>query len=163
MAVHGDLVLASDEGNHRIQCFGLDGTFVRMWGSFGAAPGQFDSPFGLAVSSAEEVFVCDMGNHRVQVFDLDGTFRRIWGSDGVAPGQFQYPKSVAVSCAGEVLVSDRTRVQVFGADGTFIRCLHLPAGDQGAFLPSGVAVMPSGDLVVCDEANHCIAVLPAGA
>ena len=164
VAVHGDLVLVSDAGNHRIQCFGLDGSFVRMWGSKGAAPGQFlFYPFGLAVSSAGEVFVCDQGNHRVQVFDLDGTFRRTWGSGGVAPGQFQNPRHVAVSCGGEVLVSDATRVQVCGADWTFVRCLHLPAGNEGALLPSGAAVMPSGDVVVCDEANHCIVVFPAGA
>ena len=115
------------------------------------------------MSSVGEVFVCDHGNHRMQVFDLDGTFRRIWGSYGVAPGQFQYPKSVVVSVAGEVLVSDLRRVQVFGADGTFVRCLHLPSGAADVFVPSGVAVMPSGDVMVCDEANNCIAVLPAGA
>ena len=153
---------------HRIQCFRLDGTFVRMymWGSFGVTPGRFKSPSGLAVSSVGEVFVCDRDNHRVQVFDLDGTFRRTWGSDGVAPGQCHYyPHHIAVSAAGEVrmLVSDDTRVQVFGADGTFVRCLHLPAGTRGAFAPWGVAVMPAGDVMVCDEANHCIVVFPAGA
>ena len=143
--------------------FRLDGSFVRSWGSRGSAPGQFKHPSGLAVSSAGEVFICDWDNHRVQVFDLDGTFRRTWGSDGVAPGQFHYPRHIAVSVAGEVLVSDRTRVQVFGADGTFIRCLHLPAGTRGAFAPWGVAVTPAGDVVVCDSKNHCIAVLPVGA
>ena len=163
VAVHGDLVLVCDSYNYRIQCFGLDGTFVRMWGSPGAAAGQFNHPQGLAVSSAGEVFVCDEENHRVQVFDLDGTFRRTWGSNGVASGQFHYPGHVAVSAAGEVLVSDDTRVQVFGADGTFVRCLHLPAGDEGAFEPSGVAVTPAGDVLVSDFTHHCIAVLLAGA
>ena len=163
LTMHDDLVLVSDLDNHRIQLFGLDGTFVRVWGSFGAAPGQFNSPSGLAVSSAGEVFVCDWDNHRVQVFDLDGAFRCTWGSKGNVPGQFQNPRRVAVSCACEVLVCDDTRVQVFEADGTFIRCLHLPAVASGDFLPSGVAVTPSGDVVVCDANNHCLAVLPAGA
>ena len=163
LAVHGDLVLVSEWLNDRIQCFGLDGSFVRMWGSKGAAPGQFNHPQGLAVSSAGEVFVCDEDNHRVQVFDLDGTFRRTWGSKGVAPCQFQIPHSVAVSPACEVLVSDETCVQAFGADGTFIRCLHLPSGAAAAFVPSGVAVTPLGDVVVSGAKNHCIAVLPAGA
>ena len=162
VAVHGDLVLVSDN-NHRIQCFGLDGTFVRMWGSQGAAPGQFYGPQGLAVSSAGEVFVCDSGNHRVQVFGLDGMFRRTLGSEGRAPGQFDYPLDVAVSSAGEVLVSDDSRVQVFEADGTFERCLHLPARNDGAFEPFGVAVTPSGDVVVCDVKNDVIFVESAGA
>ena len=118
------------------------------------------------MSSAGEVFVCDWDNHRVQVLALaDGTFRRSWGSQGNAPGLFQEPTRVAVSCAGEVLVSDATRVQVFAADGTFVRCLHLPAGADGVFKfrPTGVAVTPSGDVIVCDHRNHAIFVEPAGA
>ena len=162
VAVHGDLVLVSDS-NNRIQCFGLDGAFVRMWGSEGSALGLFNDPRGLAVSSAGEVFVCDHDNHRVQVFGLDGTFRRSWGSEGDELGQFQEPRCVAVSPAGELLVSDETRVQVFLADGTFVRCLHLPTGAVGAFSPFGVAVMPAGDVVVCNCANHVIVVEPAGA
>ena len=177
VAIHGDLVLVSHPWNHRIQCFRLDGTFVWMWGSHGAALGQFNEPLDLAVSASGsqtesatlplrglgEVFVCDRGNCRIQVMDLYGTFLRRWGSQGHAPGQFQHPEYVSASYAGEVLVSDKTRVQVFLADGTFVRSLHLPAGAQGAFLPKGVAVMPSGDVVVSDVNNHRIYVEPAGA
>ena len=162
VAVHDDLVLVSDRIDHCIQCFGLDGTFVRMWGSEGGAPGQFDCPDGLAVSSAGEVFVCDSCNHRVQVFDLDGTFRRSWGSEGNMPGQFNDPHCVAVSPAGEVLVGDDTRVQVFEADGTFVRCLHLPDGADGSFWPRGLAVTPAGDVVVMDRRNKYIFIESAG-
>ena len=124
VAVHGNLVLVSDMCNHCIQCFGLDGTFVRMWGSKGAAPGQFVAPAGVAVSSAGEVFVCDPGDHRVKVFGLDGTFRRSWGSKGMGPGEFLHPVRVTVSSAGEVLVQDIRTVQVFAANGSYIR--HVP-------------------------------------
>ena len=177
VALHGDLVLVSDEFNHRIQCFGLDGTFVRMWGSQVAAPGQFNCPQGLAVSSAGEVFVCDEHNHRVQVFGLDGTYLRSWESKGNVPGQFQQPTRVAVSPVGsqtesatlplrgfgEVLVSDQTRVQVFLANGTFVRSMYLPAGANGNFHPSGMAVTHAGDVVVCDVRNHRVYIEPAGA
>ena len=36
------LIYVADSGNHRIQVFDRDGTFVRGWGGFGAAPGQFN-------------------------------------------------------------------------------------------------------------------------
>ena len=62
-----------------------------------------------------------------------------------------------------MLIGDATRVQVFEADGTFVRCLHLPAGVHGAFDPFGVAMTPSGDVIVCDYRNHAIFVEPAGA
>ena len=114
------------------------------------------------MSSAGEVYVCDGNNDRVQVFDLDGTLRRLWGSKGDAPGQFRFPGGVAVSCAGEMLVCDNSRVQVFAADGTFVRCLHLPSCDEKAFEPFGVAVTPSGDVVVSDWRNGSIYVEPAG-
>ena len=161
VAVHGNLVLVSDYDNHRIQCFGLDGTFVRMWGSCGVALGEFRRPQGLAVSSAGEVFVCDWGNQRVKVFDLDGRYRRSWGSRH--GNEFQYLDGVVVSSTGEVLVSAGTlelsHVQVFGINGAFIRCLHLPAGIK----PMGMALTASGDVVICDNRNKSIYVEPAGA
>ena len=67
MAVRGNEVIVSDYGNHRMQVFGLDGTFVRQWGGKGAGPGQFNRSDGVAVVG-DEVVVCDAGNHRVQVF-----------------------------------------------------------------------------------------------
>ena len=35
--------------------------------------------------------------------------------------------------------------------------------DDGAFWPWGVAVVPSGNVVVCDFHNHAVFVEPAGA
>ena len=124
-------------------------------------PNQFCHPSGLAVAS-DEVFVCDNGNHRILVFDLVGTFRRGWGSYGTASGQMRCPRSVAVSSAGEVFVGDAGRVQVFLADGTFVRCLHLPTG-LGDSESWAVAVTPLGDVVVCDFQTPIIYVEPAGA
>ena len=96
--------------------------------------------------------------------DFDGTFRCTWGSKGVAPGQFQVLCSVVVSCGGEVLVCDATRVQVFGADGTCVRYLHLSDGAGESSSPSDVCVtmMPAGDLAVCHSLDRVICVLPAG-
>ena len=152
VALHGDLLLICDF-NDQIQSFALDGTFVRMWGDHD----DVDQPMGLAVSSAGEVFVGNLCSDRVLVFDLDGAFLRSWSNR--SSGSL----CVAVSSAGEVFVSDGSRVRVFLADGTFVRCLHLPNGARGRFVPWGVAVTPSGDVVVCDTANNLIYLEPAGA
>ena len=61
------------------------------------------------------------------------------------------------------MVSDATRVQVFLLDGTFVRCLHLQDGANGAFWPAGVAVTSRGEVVVSDHRNHDIFVTPVGA
>ena len=107
--------------NHRVQVFGLDGTFVRQWGDEGEGPGQFSNPRGVAVVGGE-VVVSDGLNYRVQVFGWDGTLVRQWGGEGDGPGQFKYPWGVAVK-GNEVIVTDSLnhRVQVFGLDGIFVR------------------------------------------
>ena len=42
-----------------------NGIFVTKWGTFGTGPGQFLSPFGVAVNATGDVYVSDTGNHRV--------------------------------------------------------------------------------------------------
>ena len=138
----GDIVVC-DTGNHCVQVFRADGTFVRQWGSRGAEPGQFFYPWAVAVSSADEVFVTDSWNHRVQVFRLDGSFVRSWGNRGTVPGQFQYPAGVAVHC-NLVLISDysNARIQCFGLDGTFVRLWGSHGAATGQFKhPQGLAVL----------------------
>jgi DNA-binding beta-propeller fold protein YncE len=67
-------VFVSDTGNHRIQKFKTDGTFLTKWGPEGSDDGQFSIAHGLAIKSAEvtflqeRVFVADAGNNCIQVF-----------------------------------------------------------------------------------------------
>ena len=113
VAVSGEEVVVCDAGNHCIQVFGLNGSYLRQWGTKGGGEGQFDKPSAVAVSSGE-VLVCDAGNHRIQVFGLDGSFVRQWGTEGNGEGQFSYPASVGLS-GREVLVCDHDnhRIQVY--------------------------------------------------
>src|SRR5579872_7223610 len=43
--------------NARIVKFDKDGKFIKTWGKKGSAPGEFDSPHGLAMDSAGRLFV----------------------------------------------------------------------------------------------------------
>jgi DNA-binding beta-propeller fold protein YncE len=102
-----------------------------------------------------ELFVADgYGNHRVVVFDADtGKFKRLWGAFGKKPvddddcmtdkpaagkgpafplgsdsQNFSTVHSIRVSHDGTVYVADREnrRVQVFTADGKFLKNLSKP-------------------------------------
>ena len=60
----GGVIHVADTGNHRVQLFRHDGTFLGQFGSYGSGPGELSSPqdidfgfFGL--------FVVDTGNHRI--------------------------------------------------------------------------------------------------
>jgi DNA-binding beta-propeller fold protein YncE len=69
VAVDGDgYVYVADSGNHRIQKFDSDGTFVREFCQEGTAQGQLKSPNDVAVDGSGNVYVTDSGNERVQKF-----------------------------------------------------------------------------------------------
>jgi len=91
------------------------------------------------------------------------------GVPGTAPGQFNFPRAVAVDAEGKIYVADsgNNRVQVFNADGSFLRqwgsLCKLDTGEgcegggQGQFSePWGIAVGPDGSVYVSDTWNHRI-------
>ena len=93
------------------------GAELAHWGSFGSGPGQFNSPQGIAVDGAGNVYVTDTYNHRVEVFDSNGAFLTQWGGYGSADGQFYRPMGIGVGPDGRIYVGDtwNGRVQVFGS------------------------------------------------
>jgi DNA-binding beta-propeller fold protein YncE len=65
-------VYVADTGHHSVQVLGPDGSFIESFGSYGKAPGQFRSPFGVAVHEATDtLYVVDSLNDRVQAFALE--------------------------------------------------------------------------------------------
>jgi len=138
-------VYVVDNGNDRIQKFTNTGTFLRMWGFgvddgsnvfqictsscqagiSGSGDGQFATPVGIAVDSADNVYVTDGGggNQRIQKFDSNGNFLTKWGVSGTGEGQFTFPRKIAVDSDNNVYVADQNnhRIQKFTNTGTFLR------------------------------------------
>ena len=122
-------VYVVDMGNHRVQKFDtstnvLPQLLTKWGGGLGPGhasdpraqePGQFRSPWGIAVDSQGDVYVTDAGNQRVQKFDREGNFITQWGGFGNGDGQFNFPYGIAVDARGSVFVVDsaNTRVQQF--------------------------------------------------
>jgi streptogramin lyase len=71
--------------NSRVAKASNRGEWLASWGSLGSGPGEFDTPHGVAVSPANEVYVADRGNRRIQVFDTNGKFIRQFIVDVPAP------------------------------------------------------------------------------
>ncbi len=144
----------------------LRGEFVRVVGSMGAGIGQFNGPYGMALSPDEtRLLVVDHYNARVVVADArDGRSLRLL--QGPA-GTLVQPYGVAmVARTGQVLVLDWQRhlVVVFAGvdDDTVVRTLGDGYGDGPRQLrwPQAVAVLDEGDAadrpvaVVADTLNH---------
>jgi tripartite motif-containing protein 71 len=100
-----------------VRKFSSTGDVLGSWGSAGTGPGQFNSPFGVAVDVSGHVYVADTFNNRVQVFTSGGAFLVEWGAYGSAPGQFDRPMGIAVGHDGRIFVADtyNDRIQVFGS------------------------------------------------
>jgi DNA-binding beta-propeller fold protein YncE len=99
----------------------------------------------------------------VVVFDADtlDRLRAIGAADtkhlATAPGDFSKPTSVAVDRDGNVYVADMLnyRIQIFDADGKFIRTFGKHGDGPGYFaMPKGVAVDCDGHIWVTDSMQN---------
>jgi sugar lactone lactonase YvrE len=62
----------------RIVKFDRNGKFLKTWGKWGAAQGDFKTPHALVFDSRGRLLVADRGNHRIQIFNQDGQFLLEW-------------------------------------------------------------------------------------
>lgn len=159
IVVDSDGTVYVADGNHRIQRFSADGTFLGKWGSYGSDDGQFNSPSGLTVAPDGTIYVADSNNHRIQRFLANGTFLGKWGSEGSGDGQFSWPTGIAVGSDGTVYVVDsgNHRIQRFSANGTFLGKWGSEGSGNGQFnRPAGIATASDGTVYVVDSSNHRI-------
>jgi sugar lactone lactonase YvrE len=73
----------------------------------------------------------------------------LWGKLGAGDGQFSKPRAMAIDAADRLYIVDMTaRIQVFDADGRFIRGWQTPEHTNGR--PTGLTIAPDGNLLVAD-------------
>ena len=154
-------VYISDTGNKRIVVTDSEGNFLYQWGTFGAGPGQFSEPIGLAIDGSGNLYVADTWNSRVQVFGRgqDGRISPIpivtWNVSGWQPNTYFDPY-VAASDGGQVYVSVPSRESVLYANtrGDVLMRWGGKGEDLGSLnQPSGVAVGPDGAVYVVDNTS----------
>jgi sugar lactone lactonase YvrE len=149
----------ADPGNHRIQKFGPDRTFLAAWGSAGTEPGQFGTPIDLVVDGQGRVYVLDA--NRVQVFDADGRFLAEWGERGLEPGQLWEPFGIGLDPDGTLLVAEYGghRVQRFTPEGELLDGWGGSGSGDGQFAYAmDAAVDAAGRVFVTDYLNHRVQV-----
>jgi DNA-binding beta-propeller fold protein YncE len=122
--------------------------------------GAMSDPCGVAVDVENRLlYVVDTGYDQVLVFDLD-TLRpkHAIGTSGkdhtlTGPGDFSKPTNIAIDSDQNIYVTDtyNNRVEVFDADGTFIREFGKEGDGPGDFArPKGIAVDSDGHVWVAD-------------
>jgi DNA-binding beta-propeller fold protein YncE len=144
-----DNIWVTDNANHTVIKFSHDGAILLKLGEKNV-PGEdaahFNKPADIALASNGDFYIADgYGNSRVVKFNRAGQFLKTWGKKGTLPGEFNLPHAVRLDAEGRVYVADRenNRIQVFDAEGTFLRQLE-------GFAPFGLFITPDQTLFVAD-------------
>jgi DNA-binding beta-propeller fold protein YncE len=126
-------------------------------------------PGGMAIDNENRfLYVADAEQDQVLVYDADPPYKllRKIGTTGkehtlTDPGDFAKPTNVAVDKDGNLYVSDTLnfRIQIFDADGNFIRTFGKVGDGPGYFArPKGIAIDADGHIWVADAVQDRVQV-----
>jgi sugar lactone lactonase YvrE len=177
-------IYVADTNNHRIRLVKADGAVSTFAGPVGsgyaagykdgmASEAKFNSPRGVAVDAAGNLYVVDTGNHCIRKITPDGQVTTLAGSkeagyaDGVgAEARFNFPADIAVDAQGNLYVADTAnhRIRKITPEGVVST---LAGSGQAGFAdgaadaaqfraPEGIAVDARGNVYVADTGNNRI-------
>src|SRR5471030_337725 len=175
----GNVYLSDAGDNNRIRKINSDGVVSTLAGSTegyadgAGAAAQFNTPSGVAIDSAGNLYVADTGNNAIRKLTPEGVVSTLAG-DGVAgfrdgkgaAARFNGPLGVAVDRAGVVYVADsyNDRIRRIAPDGTVSTLAggdhpdHIdgPAMQARFDTPCALVVAPDGALLIADTRNDAI-------
>ena len=152
----------------------------------GTAPGSADGagnaarflfPNGVAVDAFGNVYVADSTNHThtIRKITPDGVVSTVAGqpraegsTDGIgSAARFSYPSGMAVDSSGNLYVADQGNHTIrLITPGGVVTTYAGKARESGSadgealtarfYHPTGIAISPSGDVLVADTFNHTI-------
>jgi sugar lactone lactonase YvrE len=158
-----DRLFAADSGMKRVLIFDAN---HKVEGQL--TEGLYD-PGGVAIDNENRlVYVADAEQDLVFVYDADPPYKLIrkMGVPGMkhtltGPGEFSKPTGVAVDQDNNLYVTDtwNNRVEVFDADGNFIRQFGKHGDGPGYFArPKGIAIDSDGHVWVADGMQNRVQV-----
>ena len=161
-----DRLFVSDGQLHHVLVFNAE---HRLETGFG--DGVMRDPNGMAIDTENRfLYVADTELDQILVYDAD-TYKllRRMGTTGknhtlTDQGNFSKPTNVAVDKEGNLYVSDtyNDRVEIFDADGNFIRAFGKNGDGPGDFArPKGIAIDRDGHVWVADAMLNRLQVFTA--
>jgi sugar lactone lactonase YvrE len=143
---------------------------------------QLNSPQGVALDTAGNLYIADQYNQRIRMVSLDGIITTVAGNgtagyngDGepASSAELYYPQGITTDGAGNLYIADlgNGRIRMVSADGSIATVAGGGTGSSGdggpatsATLtgPNAVALDAAGDLYIADATNQVRVVNPAG-
>ena len=178
IAVSGNTVYIADSQNHRVRAVSnstirtIAGRAHRSGDGGPATAATLDSPEGVSLDTAGNLYIADTGNHAVRRVGTNGVISTAAGNgdsgfsgDGgpAASAELFRPVSVAVGQDGSLFISDSSNRRVRRVDGngtisTFAGNGDIdrgedgvPATEAGLTIPEGLAVDAAGNLLIADS------------
>jgi hypothetical protein len=181
----GTVYVSDAGGADRIRRITPDGFVATIAGwrpgfADGVGPeARFSTPSAIALDADGTLYVADTGNNAIRRVTADGRVTTYAGDgtpgyrDGpAASAQFNGPIGIAVDRDGRVFVADTYNDRIRMIDRMGIVSTVAGTGGPGwtdgpissaqFHTPSGVAVLPSGDLLVADTGNSVIRAISHG-
>ncbi len=178
----GNIYVAESDAHciRKITPAGVVTTLAGLAGTFGSTDGtgtaaRFNTPSGVTVDSAGNVYVADSGNHAIRKITAAGVVTTFAGSpsaggstDGTGTAaRFNEPHGIAADPSGNLYVSDTAlnTVRKITPAGV-VTTLAGTSGTAGTAdgtgtsaqfsQPFGIAVDSSGTVYLCDHGNHSV-------
>jgi hypothetical protein len=176
-------IYVADEGNRTIRKLTTAAVVTTLAGTAGMAgstdgadaAARFNNPCGVAVDSADNVYVADTENDTIRKITTARVVTTLAGTAGTsgsmddtgAAAHFDYPRGVATDSAGSVYVADSYNhtIRQITAAGV-VTTLAGTAGMYGSadgsgaaarfYLPRDVATDSAGNVYVADTLNSTI-------
>jgi sugar lactone lactonase YvrE len=174
-------VYYSQPGLNSIYTIGVSGSPVLFAGSGSSFPGSgdgtgssagFDRPNGVAIDAVGNIFVADTVNRTIRKITPGGVVTTVAGTTGISgtndgigvAAQFTSPFAVTIDSSGNLFVTDGNAIRritntglVSTLAGSQTSGYSDGAGSAAEFnSPAGIAVGPSGSLLVSDSGNSVI-------
>jgi uncharacterized protein (TIGR03437 family) len=183
------IIYIADTKNHRIRKVDGDkhvttvaGTGTAGWSEEGieGIEADLNTPMGLTLDAAGNLYIADTMNHRVRMLAADGKITTVAGrgtagfsGDGgqATAARLFYPKSIQIGPDGKLYIADtfNSRIRVVAADGTISTIAGNGrfswGGDGGDSLraelrfPNAVAAASDGRVYISDSQNNRIRLL----